>query len=42
MAAKTVRYSNAEGEIDFVFEDKTYYYYPDKGRARMEVKNFRE
>ena len=42
MTAKTVRYSNAEGEIDFVFEDKTYYYYSDKGRARAEVENFQD
>jgi hypothetical protein len=42
MAAKTVRYSNAEGEVDFVFEDKTYYYYSDKGRARHEVEHLRD
>lgn len=42
MAAKTVRYSNAEGEVDFVFEDKTYYYFSDKSRARSEVKNLRD
>jgi hypothetical protein len=41
MTAKTVRYSNAEGEVNFVFEDKTYYYFSDKGRARSEVENFR-
>jgi len=42
MAAKTVKYSNAEGEVDFVFEGKTYYYFSDKGRARSEVENFRD
>jgi hypothetical protein len=42
MVPKTVRYSNAEGEINFVFEGKTYYYFADKGRARSEVENFRD
>jgi hypothetical protein len=42
MKARTVPYSNAEGEIDFVFEDKTYYYFPDKGRASSELKNLKD
>lgn len=42
MAAKTVRYSNAEGEVDFVFENKTYYYFSDQGRARSEVEQLRD
>jgi hypothetical protein len=42
MAARTVRYSDSEGEVDFVFEDKTYYYFSDKGRARMEVEHLHD
>jgi hypothetical protein len=41
MTARTVQYSNSEGEVDFVFEGKTYYYFSDKGRARTEVENLR-
>jgi hypothetical protein len=34
---KTVRYADSEGETNFVFEGKTYYYFSDQGRARYEV-----
>jgi hypothetical protein len=37
MVPSDVRYSNSEGETNWVFEGKTYYYFSDKGRARSEV-----
>jgi hypothetical protein len=37
-----VRYASSEGETNFQFEGKTYYYISDKDSARMEVQNFRE
>jgi hypothetical protein len=40
MVPKTVRYAASEGETNFVFEGKTYYYFSDKERARDEVENF--
>ena len=42
MVPITVRYATSEGETNFVFEDKTYFYYSDKGLARMEVEHFRD
>jgi len=42
MVPKEARYSTSEGETNFVFEGKTYYYYSDKNLARMEFENFRE
>ena len=42
MVPKEVRYATAEGETNFVFEGKTYFYYSDKGLARMEFQNFRD
>ncbi len=33
--------STSEGETNFIFEGKTYYYFSNKGRARSEVQNFR-
>jgi hypothetical protein len=42
MKARTVPYSNAEREIGFVFEDKTYFYFPDKVRASTALKNLRD
>jgi hypothetical protein len=41
MVPKTVRYAASEGETNFVFEGKTYYYFSDQGRARYEVEHFR-
>ena len=34
-------YSTSEGETNWMFEDKTYYYFSDKERARHEVQNLR-
>jgi uncharacterized protein YneR len=42
MVPQEARYATAEGETNFVFEDKTYFYYSDKGLAQMEWKNFRD
>jgi hypothetical protein len=42
MVPKEARYATAEGETNFVFEGKTYFYYSDKGLARMEFQNFRD
>jgi hypothetical protein len=42
MVPKDARYSTSEGETNWVFEDKTYYYFSDKGRARSEVQNLRD
>ena len=39
MVPKEARYSNSEGETNFVFENKTYFYFTDKDRARMELKS---
>jgi hypothetical protein len=41
MVPKEARYSTSEGETNFVFEGKTYYYFSDKGRAQSEWRNFR-
>jgi len=40
MVPKTVRYADSEGETNFVFEGKTYYYFSDQERARYEVERF--
>jgi hypothetical protein len=40
MAPKTTTYATAEGETNFVFEDKTYFYISDPGMAAMEVEHF--
>ena len=42
MVPKTTTYATAEGETNFVFEDKTYFYISDRGMAEWEIKNFRE
>jgi len=36
------RFSTYEGETQFVFEDKTYFYISNRDMARQEVKDFRE
>ncbi len=41
MVPKTARYSTSEGETNFRFEDKTYFYISNKAAARREVENFR-
>jgi hypothetical protein len=35
------RYASSEGETNWVFEGKTYYYFSDKDRARSEVQRLR-
>ena len=42
MVPKEERYSTSEGETNWVFEDKTYFYYSDKGMAQSEWRNFRD
>jgi hypothetical protein len=41
MTPQNARYSSSEGETDFYFEDKTYFYISNKEAARREVQNFR-
>ena len=42
MKAQHARYSRSEGETNFYFEDKTYFYISDTRMAEMEVRNFRD
>ncbi len=42
MNPQNATYSTSEGETDIYFEDKTYFYSSDKGKAAWEVKNFRD
>ena len=42
MNPQDARYSRSEGETNFQFEDKTYFYISNKDAARMEVQNFRD
>jgi hypothetical protein len=41
MAPKEATYSSSEGETNWVFEGKTYYYFSDKERARSELQRLR-
>jgi len=41
MVPKNARYSTSEGETNFRFENKTYFYISNKAAARREVENFR-
>jgi len=41
MTPQYARYATHEGETNFQFEDKTYFYYSDRNMARWEVENFR-
>jgi len=41
MVPQEARYGSGEGEINFAFEDKTYFYYADKGRASWELQHLR-
>ena len=41
MVPKDARYSSSEGETNWVFEGKTYYYFSDTDRARSEVQRLR-
>ena len=40
MTPQQATYSTSEGETDFFFEDKTYFYTSDQNRARMDVQHF--
>ena len=42
MKPTEARYSTSEGETNWIYEGKTYYYFSDKGRAESEWKNFRD
>jgi hypothetical protein len=42
MVPQQARYSTSEGETNFVYGGKTYYYFSDKGRAQSEWRNFRD
>lgn len=42
MNPQSVRFASSEGETNFQFEDKTYYYISNKDAARMEVQHFQE
>jgi hypothetical protein len=42
MTPQDATYSTSEGETNFLFEDKTYFYISNKDAARMEVQNFRD
>jgi hypothetical protein len=42
MKPTEARYSTSEGETNWVYEGKTYYYFSDKGRAQSEWRNFRD
>jgi len=41
MVPTEARYASSEGETNWVFEGKTYYYFSDKDRARSEVQRLR-
>lgn len=41
MTQQHARYAVHEGETNFRFEDKTYFFYSDPAAARWEVQNFR-
>jgi hypothetical protein len=42
MVPKQVQYSTYEGETNFVFEGKTYFYWSNKESARLEYEHFKE
>ena len=42
MMPMEAHYASSEGETNWVFEGKTYYYFSDKGRAQSEWNNFRD
>jgi hypothetical protein len=42
MVPKEARYSTSEGETNFRFEDKTYFYYSNKEMARREYDSLRD
>jgi len=41
MVAMEARYARAEGETNWVFEEKTYFYISNKDMARMELRDLR-
>ena len=42
MKPQQVRFSTSEGDTQFIFEGKTYFYTSDPGAAEMEVKHFKD
>lgn len=42
MTPQNARYSTSEGETDFFFQDKSYFYISNKDAARQEVSSFRD
>jgi hypothetical protein len=42
MTPQQASYSSSEGETNFSFEGKTYFFISDKGAARMEVEHFHD
>ena len=42
MTPQDARYSTSEGETNFMYEGKTYFYYSNKDLARREYDNFRD
>jgi len=42
MVPQEARYSTSEGETNWLYEGKTYYYFSDKGRGQSEFQNFRD
>lgn len=42
MKAQPATFSTSEGNTQFVFEGKTYFYTSDPGAAEMEVKHFKD
>lgn len=42
MKPQSARFASSEGETNFQFEDKTYFYISNKDAARMEVEHFQD
>lgn len=42
MKPQPVTFNTSEGNTQFIFEGKTYFYVSDRGAAEMEVKHFKE
>jgi hypothetical protein len=42
MVPKEARYATSEGETNWIFEGKTYYYFSDKGRGQAEFQKLRD
>lgn len=42
MVPKQAKYAASEGETNFAFEDKNYFYISNKDMARKEIERFRD